>query len=169
MGRSMGWGAAAAALALAVAAAACAKKNIDAANEVPGAVRWYAGVTAERLLPVIREIFVAGGYPVATLDTENGRIETAWGPEFPGGMHGWRFTRWSERQKFIALVSRSQYQTDQGEALVSVLLRLRWEERPPGGAWRVKEEGGAPSQSPLFQRFVRELDERAARLGARRN
>ncbi len=169
MVRWAGWGAYMAVLVLAAGATGCGKRDIDAASEVPGAVRWYAGVTVEQLLPVIQEIFAAGGYPVATLDTETGRIETAWGPEFSGGLHGWRLTRWTERQKFIALVSRSQFQTDKGELLINVLLRLQWEERPPGGGWRIKEEGGAPSQSPVFQRFVRELDERAAKLGARRN
>ncbi len=158
-----------AAIVLAAAAAGCAKKNIDAATEVPGAVRWFAGLNVEQLLPVVQEILTAGGYPVATVDAETGRIETEWGKEFAGDLRGWRLTRWVERQKFIAIVSRSQLQTDKGEPLINVLLRLRWEERPPGGEWRVKEEGGAPSQNPVFQRFVRELDDRAAKLGARRN
>ncbi len=169
MGGRKGRGALAAALVLAAAAAGCARKDIDAATEVPGAVRWFAGVSVEQILPVVQEILTAGGYPAATLDTETGRLESEWGPEFPGGLRGWRLTRWVERQKFIAIVSRSQLQTDKGEPLINVLLRLRWEERPPGGEWRVKEEGGAPSQSPGFQRFVRELDDRAAKLGARRN
>lgn len=168
MGRSAGWRALVAALALA-AAAGCGKKSIDAASEVPGAVRWYAGVTVEQMLPMVQEMFQAGGHPVEKVDQETGQVETAWGPEFAGGMHGWRLTRWTERQKFIAIVARSQFQTDKGEPLVNVLLRLQWEERPPGGQWHVKEEGGAPSQSALFQRFVRELDDRAAKLGARRN
>ena len=156
-------------LALAAGAGGCGKKNIDAASEVPGAVRWYSGVIAQQVLPVVQQIFEAGGYPIATVDPETGRIETEWGKEFEGAMHGWRLTRWTERQKFIGLVSRSQQQTDKGEELITVLLQLRWEERPPQGQWRIKEEGGAPSQSPVFQGFLRELDARAAKLGARRN
>lgn len=169
MERPRGWGPFVAGLLLVVTAAACAKKNIDAASEVAGTVRWYAGVTVGQLLPLVQEMFEENGYRVATVDTEAGRIETEWGPEFPGGLRGWRLTRWSERQKFIALASPSQFQTEKGAPLVNVLLRLRWEERPPGGAWRVKEEGGAPSQNPLFQRLARELDDRAAKIGARRN
>ena len=114
MERPRGWGPFVAALLLVAAAAACAKKNIDAASEVAGAVRWYAGVTVEQLLPLVQEIFEENGYRVATVDTEAGRIETEWGPEFPGGLRGWRLTRWSERQKFIALVSPSQFQTERG-------------------------------------------------------
>jgi len=156
-------------LLVATAATGCGKRSIDATTEVPGAVHWYSGVSAEQILTAIQQMFEAAGYPVATVDQETGQIETEWTPEFQGSMHGWRLTRWSERQKFIALVARSQLQTEKGEPLVTVLLRLRWEERPPGGAWHIKEEGGAPSQSPVFQRLVRELDERAAKLGARRN
>ena len=158
-----------AALLLAAGMAACAKKNIDASSEVPGAVRWYAGVSAPQLMFAVRETFEDGGYRVASVDEETGRIETEWGKEFDGGLHGWRLTRWAERQKFVALVSRSQHQTDKGEDLVTVLLQIRWEERPPGGAWRIKEEGGAADQSSVFRSFVRELDARAAKLGARRN
>ncbi len=169
MRRWVGWGAFVAGLVLASAAAGCGKKNIDAASEVAGAVRWYAGVTVEQVLPMVQEMFQAGGYPVEKVDQETGQVETAWGAEFAGDTHGWRLTRWTERQKFVAIVARSQLQTDKGDPLVNVLLRLRWEERPPGGAWRIKEEGGAPSQNALFQRFVRELDDRAAKLGARRN
>jgi len=168
MRRWVGWGTLLAGLALA-AAAGCAKKNIDAASEVPGAVRWYAGVSVEQILPMVEEMFQAGGYPVEKVDQETGHVETAWGPEFPGDTHGWRLTRWTERQKFVAIVARSQLQTDKGDPLVNVLLRLRWEERPPNGSWHLKEEGGAPSQSAVFQRFLRELDDRAAKLGARRN
>ncbi len=157
------------ALLLAAEMAACAKKNIDPSSEVPGTVRWYAGVTVPQLVTTVQQILEEGGYRVANVDEETGRIETEWGKEFDGDIHGWRLTRWSERQKFVALVSRSQHQTDKGEELVTVLLQIRWEERPPGGAWRIKEEGGAPNQSPVFRRFVGELGARAAKLGARRN
>ena len=34
--------------------------------------------------------------------------------------------------------------------------------------WKVKEEGGAPNQSPVFARFVRELEDRVVKLGGRR-
>jgi hypothetical protein len=159
----------AAALGLWALGSGCAKKNIDAATEVPGAVRWYAGVTPEQIVPVVRQIFDEGGFPVTAVDEETGRIETEWGKEFQGGTHGWRLTRWTERQKFIALISRSQERGEKGEELVTVLLQIRWEERPPGGRWRVKEEGGAASQSADFQRFVRELDARVSKLGAKRN
>jgi hypothetical protein len=148
--------------------AGCAKKNIDAASEVPGAVRWFSGVTVEQVLPVIRQILEAGGFPVASMDADTGRIETAWGAEFPGSTHGWMLRRWTERQKFIAIVAPSQHQTEKGEPLVSVLLQLRWEERPPQGGWKVKEEGGAPTQSPVFGRFVRELEDQVTQLGGRR-
>ena len=104
MGRWEGRGAWVAALVLAAAAAGCGKKNIDASTEVPGAVRWFAGVTVEQLLPVVQEMLTAGGYPVATLDAETGRIETEWGPEFPGGLRGWRLTRWIERSVTVARI-----------------------------------------------------------------
>lgn len=158
----------AAVVVLAGAAAGCARKNIDASSEVPGAVRWYAGVTVEQVIPALREIFEGGGFPVETTDPEAGRIETQWGAEFAGSMHGWALRRWTERQKFIAIVAPSQHQTEKGEPLVSVLLQLRWEERPPQGQWKVKEEGGAPNQSPVFARFVRELEDRVVKLGGRR-
>jgi hypothetical protein len=77
--------------------------------------------------------------------------------------------RWPERQKFIAHVAPSQLQTDKGESLISVLLQLRWEERPPQGSWRIKEDGGAPSQNATFQKVLRELDERVTQLGGRRS
>jgi len=117
-----------AALVLGAAGSGCAKKNIDAASEVPGTVRWYAGVTADQLIPIVRQVFEEGGYPVAAVDEEAGRIETAWGKEFAGATHGWRLTRWTERQSFIALVSRSQHRGEKGEDLVTVLLQIRWEE-----------------------------------------
>ncbi len=157
------------ALLLATGGAACGKKNIDPSSDVPGTVRWYAGVTVSQLVAAVQQIFEEGGYRVASVEEETARIETEWGKEFDGDIHGWRLTRWAERQKFVALVSRSQHQTDKGEELVTVLLQIRWEERPPGGAWRIKEEGGAPNQSPVFRRFVSELEARAAKLGARRN
>jgi hypothetical protein len=157
------------ALLLAPGVTACSKKNIDPYSEVPGTVRWYAGVTVPQLAATVQQMFEEGGYRVAGVDEETGRIETEWGKEFDGDIHGWRLTRWTERQKFIALVSRSQHQTEKAEDLVTVLLQIRWEERPPGGAWRIKEEGGAPNQSAVFRRFVSELDARAAKLGARRN
>lgn len=157
-----------AAVIVAAALAGCAKKNIDAASEVPGAVRWYAGVTVDQLMPTIQQIFETGGFTVETVDKETGRIETRWGTEFPGAAHGWTLTRWTERQKYIAIVAPSQHQTDKGEPLVSVLLQLRWEERPPQGQWRVKEEGGAAAQSPDFGKFVRDLEDRVLKLGGRR-
>ena len=167
-GKAVGWILGAVACAAAIAAGGCGKKNIDPVSEVPGAVRWYAGITAERLLPAAKELFEAAGYRVVAVDDETGRVETDWTEESAGGLRGWRLTRYVERQKFIAHITPSQLQTDKGEGLVSVLLQLRWEERPPGGQWRVKEDGGAPSQSPTFQKLLRELDDRAVQLGGRR-
>lgn len=157
------------ALLMAAATAACTKRDINPTSEVSGTVRWYAGVGVEELMVAVQQMFEAAGSRVVKVDRETGEIETDWAPEFDGSTHGWRLTRWRERQKFMAMVAQSQLQGEKGEPLVSVLLRVRWEERPPGGVWHVKGEGGAPSQSPMFQRFARELDERAAKLGARRN